>query len=94
MIERESYYTLADRTHFLGAIVFVLTNALLFNKRGALITFLLVVIWGAIKEFWYDERYETVEVRGSNLRDFLGYLLGGLTGLIIVIFALIHKGQL
>ena len=30
----------------------------------------------AVKEFWYDAKYETAEVRGSSLQDFLFYCAG------------------
>jgi len=38
-----------------------------------------VLSFAAIKEGWYDQRYETSEVRGSNLRDWAFYLLGSVT---------------
>ncbi len=30
----------------------------------------------ALKEFWYDEKYETPVTRGSSLKDFTFYILG------------------
>lgn len=37
---------------------------------------LAIAIFAGIKEGWYDQNYETAEVRGSNLRDFVFYVLG------------------
>jgi hypothetical protein len=37
----------------------------------------------AVKEFFYDQHYETTEVRGSNLRDFLFYCVGIYSALVI-----------
>lgn len=35
-----------------------------------------VLLFAAVKEFWYDEKYESVYVRGSGWRDFAFYALG------------------
>jgi hypothetical protein len=35
-----------------------------------------IVMYAALKEFWYDHVYEDPETRGSDLRDFLYYVLG------------------
>jgi hypothetical protein len=35
-----------------------------------------VLSFAAIKEGWYDQKYELDEVRGSNLRDFAFYGIG------------------
>lgn len=42
-----------------------------------------MVVFAAVKEFWYDENYETADVRGSNLRDFAYYMLGIALGKIV-----------
>lgn len=36
----------------------------------------LMLLWALGKEFIYDEKYETPEVRGSSLTDFAFYCVG------------------
>lgn len=90
----EKFYSLADRTHILGALSFTLLGGLFFGSKGAGISFIPILIWASLKEFIYDERYESEEERGSNLRDFLGYVLGGFIGLVCVTLAMVYKGEL
>lgn len=43
-----------------------------------------VLSFAAIKEGWFDQKYESDEIRGSNLRDVAFYLLGsGLTAALL-----------
>ena len=37
----------------------------------------------AWKEFYYDQKYEIPEIRGSNLKDFIFYQVGWIGGLIL-----------
>jgi len=41
------------------------------------------VVYSAVKEFWYDAKYETPEVRGSSLEDFLVSTGGAGIGVIV-----------
>lgn len=41
------------------------------------------VVLAALKEFLYDQYFESPEVRGSNLADFLQYLSGIAAGLLV-----------
>lgn len=65
---------------------------------GASWTFLFIVLhhpgwlWYAIpfyitvtawKEFWYDDRFEIPEIRGSSPKDFLFYNIGWVGALVI-----------
>jgi hypothetical protein len=42
------------------------------------------VLYAAVKEFWYDERYESPAVRGSSSRDFLVQLIGVATAVLLI----------
>ena len=44
------------------------------------------VLFAAVKEFWFDARYETdpPQTFDDNLQDFLGYVIGSVLGLIVV----------
>jgi hypothetical protein len=44
-----------------------------------------VVVFAAVKEFWYDHTYESPQTRGSDLEDFLFYALGSTVELLILI---------
>lgn len=72
VIALEDFYTICDRAHFLFAYAVLLT----FGMHYLWWTTGLVVIGSAVKEYWYDQNYETVEDRGSNTRDWLGYCAG------------------
>jgi hypothetical protein len=45
----------------------------------------IYIAYALIKEFWYDSRYETPDVRGSNLEDFLFALLGTIIAIILIL---------
>jgi len=82
MITDSEFYQISDRAHFLGASSAVLLPlALGFQPRWAFIVAGLMVLFAAVKEFYWDVHYETPEVAGSGLRDFLGYVLGAGTAL-------------
>ena len=74
--------------HFAGGAAIVLAIVVVSHQRWySVYGFLLVALLAGVKEFWYDEKYETTEVRGSSVEDFLFYLLGaGLAVLVSVSF--------
>lgn len=81
-LKKEDFYTLADRTHFLGACL-----AIVVFKDFAKPDYIpwfggALLVYAAIKEFWYDQNYEITEIRGSNLRDWVGYVLGWMAALL------------
>lgn len=71
-----------------GALI-VLACAAIFGKWITWYVAILFMIYAAIKEFWYDQNYETPDERGSNLVDFLFYGVGVIIGIILVYFSLI-----
>jgi hypothetical protein len=50
--------------------------------HAALIAAAVGTVAAALKEFWYDQNYETVDTRGSNLLDFSMYEIGIIAGLL------------
>ena len=68
-----SFDTVAQSSHvwFGGCIVY--TSALWMSPWWGV---LAIASFACIKEYWYDQNYESVECRGSNTRDFLFYMLG------------------
>ena len=79
-------YALADswsqNFHVCGGISAVLV-ACMFGTYGVLVGYGILLVFAAIKEFWYDFNYETALVRGSSLEDFMHYELGGVLGVIL-----------
>ena len=55
------------------------TQRLFWSLVGAL----LMTLFAAGKEFWYDHRYESKQVRGSDLEDFSFYAGGAALSLLI-----------
>ena len=43
----------------------------------------------AFKEFYYDNRYEIPEIRGSSLKDFIFYQVGWISGLFLYKMAIL-----
>ncbi len=69
-----SFDTISQSAHFFSAAFVVL----LFH--GHWVAGMAVVIACATKEFWYDYKYESAQVRGSSARDFFFYMLGAAVG--------------
>lgn len=74
MISQHDYNVLAQKAHFLAGIVAVFASQIFFHNRnyGAV----AIILFALVKEFWYDENYETPEIRGSSAQDFLFYFIG------------------
>jgi hypothetical protein len=76
-IDPKTFNQVAQLGHFAGGAAIVLAVVVISHHRTYCVWALLAVAaLAAIKEFWYDEKYETTEVRGSSLQDFIFYLLG------------------
>ncbi len=74
MITGKDFNILAQKAHFLGGLAAVWGSAVLFSAPiyGAI----GITVFAVVKEFWYDQHYETPEIRGSNSLDFLFYVFG------------------
>jgi hypothetical protein len=71
------FNSVAQAGHFAGGAALVLATVVLWHVAYApFVGFGIVALAAAIKEFWYDEHYESTEVRGSSLEDFSFYLVG------------------
>ena len=71
-----SLNTVSQFAHF--GVAYSITLSLLIIFGFSMLWWFLPVAIGlaAWKEFWYDYRYETPDVRGSSLEDFLFYVGG------------------
>ena len=71
-----SFNTVSQFAHA-GVAYSITLSVLMLGGIHALYWFLPASVGlAAAKEFWYEYHYETVEVRGSSLQDFLFYSLG------------------
>ncbi len=71
-----SFNTVSQFAHA-GVAYSITLSVLVALGYPALLWFLPITIGlAAGKEFWYDYKYETPEVRGSSLEDFAFYLIG------------------
>jgi hypothetical protein len=71
-----SFNTVSQFAH-LGVSYSITLSVLTIGGLHSLYWFLPISVGAAaVKEFWYDEKYETAEVRGSSLEDFIVYLTG------------------
>ena len=84
----------SQNAHALGGALAVLGPAALLGEWYAVGGAVLVMVFAAVKEFWYDEHYETAEVRGSSLRDFTFYGVGAVTALLLCGIRLAITGSL
>jgi hypothetical protein len=83
MIDPKEFNFVSQISHFVGGMCVVFGTACLIPGYAYLFFASLWVVYAGIKEFWYDYHYESTEVRGSSLEDFL-YQVGG-AGLAILL---------
>lgn len=73
---------LAQVGHTLGGCLAIVVTALFGGMHAAFIAMPIVAIAAALKEFWYDAKYELPkQYFKDNLMDFVFYELGSLVGL-------------
>lgn len=77
--------TLTDVTgqfsHALTGTTIVFGTIVLFAPKWLAVTLPLFIVYASVKEFWYDNTYETAEQRGSNWEDWGFYMVGMVTAL-------------
>lgn len=85
MITDKQFNILAQKAHFVAGLAAVWGAAVLIPqlgqmpmRDGARAGLCALIVFAMIKEFWYDYKYETPEVRGSSLEDFAFYALGAI----------------
>lgn len=79
MIEDKEFEIVSQSAHVFSGWAIALTG-LHYHQVWVPIAF---VAYSAVKEFWYDQNYETQEVRGSNLLDFCMSTLGAVIGTVV-----------
>ena len=83
-ISPSMFNLVSQNAHWLFGSWITLLFVYLMGVKSLYYTIPLLVVGVAIKEFWYDQKYENAVTRGSNLLDFSMYILGAVITLILV----------
>ncbi len=91
MITDEQYYCISDRAHFLFGnfiifAVYIFTEHFSWTHWAVIGSWVVLLGWAAWKEFKWDVENETDEVAGGEdggRRDFMGYVCGSLTAVLL-----------
>ena len=70
-----------------ASVVCVAVAAARFPSNAPLAKFIgtaIVVVWALVKEFWFDKNFEDAVTRGSDIEDFLYYIVGATAALLIL----------
>lgn len=84
-IVNPTYDNLAQAAHALAGYGIALTAAR-FGTQPLVVVSILFVAYAAVKEFWFDLKYERPDVSGGLLggvKDFAFYMAGLVAGLIV-----------
>lgn len=76
MIDPKEFNMVAQNAHWEAGLCWVWGTIILFGPQYMWYAVGSGVAITAWKEFWYDYKYETDEVRGSSLEDFAFYWIG------------------
>lgn len=69
--------------HVAGGLAAVWGSIVLFGQSSIWIAMVSTAAVTAVKEFWYDQHYETEVVRGSNLEDWTFYQVGSVSAMLL-----------
>lgn len=73
IIEPKEFDKVAQLSHFAWGAMVVFLAAIAGHPIPSLPFYVggLWIVYSAVKEFWYDEKYETPIVRGNSMLDFV-----------------------
>ena len=74
----------AQASHVAIAAAIVSLSSARFHGHAKYIAAVIVILTAAIKEFYFDQRYEDAATRGSNLEDWSYYIAGVIVALLIL----------
>lgn len=76
---------LAQAGHLLAGYAIVLTAAFLSGTLAVIIISCLLIVYAALKEFWYDANFESPKQTATdNWLDFSFYIIGMIIGLSVI----------
>ncbi len=84
MIPPVTFNRVAQAGHFAGGLAVVWGLHILWH--AGLLGLIGVIAFAAVKEFWWDYRYESPEVRGSSVTDFVFWTVGACGAFAVLMF--------
>lgn len=81
MIDFKEFNKVSQLSHFAWGMLATILGAIIFHH--AWIGAIIIMGWATYREAYYDRKYETPEVRGSDLEDWLVYAAGTVAALVI-----------
>lgn len=82
MISDSDFNRVSQSAHLLAGALAVCATVAIFGASYKWYGAGGIIIFAAIKEFWYDYKYETPEIRGSSSEDFAFYCIGVIISLL------------
>jgi hypothetical protein len=76
VVDEKTFNLVSQMGHFAGGLACAWGSYMFWGWHGALWSILVLAVLVGIKEWWWDNRYETAEVRGSNLLDWSMWMAG------------------
>lgn len=83
MIPVSTFNRVSQLSHVGWGLAIVFGGKVLFHGRWYLILAALWIAYAAVKEFWYDRRYESLQEQGIAWEDFL---TASLASMVAVVF--------
>jgi hypothetical protein len=77
------FNSISQNAHMLCGSTVVFGSILLFHVKSLYYILPAYMIITGIKEFYYDQHFESKEVRGSNMEDWTFYQLGWVLAVMI-----------
>jgi hypothetical protein len=75
-IANVSFDEVSQFAHFFAAYASVMTGGFLYGHTGVWVSGAQMIAFAAIKEGWFDPKYETPDIAGNGWVDFGFYFLG------------------
>lgn len=76
MITDSQFNKVSQNAHVLAGLAWIWGSVVLFGPQYIWYFLDAGVLLAAVKEFWWDYRFENTEVRGSSMEDFNVYCMG------------------
>ena len=76
VVDEKTFNLVSQLGHAAGGLASAWGSYMFWGWHGALWSLLVLAILVGVKEWWWDNKYETAEVRGSNLLDWSMWMVG------------------
>jgi hypothetical protein len=88
VVDERTFNLVSQLGHFAGGLACAWGSYTFWGQHGALWSLLVLAALVGVKEFWWDNKYESAEVRGSNLLDWSMWMAGSAVANLAVWFRL------